>query len=234
MSYPDRTERAMARRRGRPFQQFGQPDDASTFGGATACTHTVLQFLATLWLGKWYSHDQVSKLAGYPSAANNPTRRGLRPSEVQRFCDAVKLPYVVKLNMSAFDMLEVSRRGPIGFGHSYSTWPEWYGFHYAGRVADGSPNGYARPFKAAGRTQLAGFVPPNDAHFGLLLGWDKTASSGAARVVAWEPNHGSGARPEKPPYDLMTSAQFRKVFESYQKVLHRTPYALIPTRYLPL
>jgi hypothetical protein len=32
----------------------------------------------------------------------------------------------------------------------------------------------------------------------------------------------------------MTSGQFRIVYESYNKVLKRSPYALVPVRSLPL
>lgn len=234
MSYSARAAKAMNKRRAKPFQQFGQGGDFYTFNGATGCTHTILQFLAYLWLGKWYSHDQISVLAGYPSPGVNPGRRGLRPSEVQRFCTKVGLPYVVRYGVGAYEMLKLTSKGPVAFGHSYSRWPEWYGFVYGGRRADGQPNGYARPSGKAGRTQLVGFSPPNDAHFGLLLGWDPAQSARSFRVAAWEPNHNSGSRPEDPPYDLMTSGQFRKVYESYQKTLGRTLYALVPTRSLPL
>jgi hypothetical protein len=231
MTYPARTQKAMSKRRARPLQQFGQAGDISTDNGALGCTHTVLQYLALLWNGKHYTHDNISRMAGWSYPWPN---RGLRPTEVQTFLRAAGLPYVVKYGMTAYQVLQASAKGPVGFGHSYSYWPEWYQYRYAGRTADGSPNGYARPLRLAGRTQLAGFVPPNDAHFGLLLGWDESQSSGSFRVVAWEPNHNSPSRPEEPPYDYMTSAQFRRVYESYQRVLRRTPYAIIPTRYLPV
>lgn len=234
MSFPARATKAMAKRRARPAQQFGQSSDVSTFAGATGCTHTVLQFLAYLWKNRWYTHDDISRYAGYPFPTYNIHRRGLRPSEVQAFCNRVGLPYVIRYRMTYLELLRASARGPVGFGHSYSYWPEWKGYHYGGRTADGSPNGYAKPLLHAGRTQLSGFSPPNDAHYGLLLGWDDDASALTARVAAWEPNHGSPSRPEKPPYDLMTTAQFRRVYDSYTKVLGRTPYALIPTRSLPL
>jgi hypothetical protein len=229
MTYPTRTIRAMSVRRANPFQQFGQTDDESTRNGADGCTHTVLQFLARLWLNKQYSHDQVSMLAGWASGAR--PGRGLYPSEVQRFCSRTGLPYQVRFGLSAYDVLKLSERGPVGFGHKYDYWPEWRGKVYFGVRADGYPNGYAGPLGQAGRTQLSGFT---GAHFGVVLGWDADQATNARRVVAWEPNHNSPSRPEDPAYDLMTSHQLRVVYESYNRQLKRSPYALVPVRYLPL
>jgi hypothetical protein len=232
MTRPARLEKALAKRRAYPFQQFGQANDVYTANGATGCTHSGLQFLAYLWLRKWYTHDQISRLVGYPNqspiASNH--RRGLRPTEVQRFCTKVGLPYKVTIGLSASAVLTASAKGPVGIGVSYSYWPEWQNYRYRGVTADGHPNGFASPHRHAGRTQLVGFAPPLDAHFGVLLGYDV----GAGFAYAWEPNHGSTARPERPPYDFMDRGQFIAVYRSYTTVLHRDYYALVPTRSLPL
>lgn len=230
MTYSPRAQKAMALRRSNPFQQFGQSDDESTRNGADGCTHTVLQYLARLWLNKSFSQDQVSMLAGWASGAR--PGRGLYPSEVQRFCTRTGLPYQVRFGLSAGVLLEdLLDRGPIGFGHAYSHWPERRGYTYFGVKADGYPNGYAGPLGIGGRTQLSGFT---GAHFGLLLGYDAAQASNARRVAAWEPNHNSPSRPEDPAYDLITSHQLRVVYESYNRVLKRSLYALVPTRSLPL
>lgn len=229
MTYTSRTQKAMSVRRAHPLQQFGQGDDESTRNGADGCTHTVLQYLARLWLNRSYSQDQVSVLAGWSSGAR--PGRGLYPSEVQRFCTRVGIPYQVRFGLSAYDVLKLSDRGPVGFGHAYSHWPEWRGYTYFGVKADGYPNGYAGPLGRAGRTQLRGFT---GAHFGIVLGWDPDQSTSSRRVVAWEPNHNSPSRPEDPAYDLITSGQLRTVYESYNRVLKRSPYALVPYRSLPL
>ena len=70
------------------------------------------------------------------------------------------------------------------------------------------------------------------AHFGLLLG---VATDPKLKdwVYAWEPNHGSPARPEKPSMDVMYIEQFNKVYYSYTEALGRSLYAIIPTRTLP-
>jgi|GEM_PF-2099737 len=228
MTYAARAKKAMALRNTDPFQQFGTTDDESTRNGADGCTHTVIRYLAKLWLRRTLSHDQISVLAGWGTQRPG---RGLYPSEVQRVCDRIGLPYDVRGGLTAYHLLLLSARGPIGFGHKYDWWPEEHGFVYYGTRADGYPNGYATPYGAAGRTQLKGF---SGAHFGLLIGWDRTMSDTSRRVVAWEPNHNSPSRPENPPYDQMTSRQFRRVYESYNRKLGRTPYALVPTRSLPL
>jgi hypothetical protein len=227
MALSTRTNKALALRRTNPFQQFGQAGDMYTFGGAAGCTHTVLQYLALLWKGRWYSHDQISIMVGYPKPAYNGRMRGLYPSEVRTFIYKAGLPYKVVNSMSAYDVLQKTSLGPVAFGHAYSWVPEWYSFVYNGIRADGRPNGYAQPFDKAGKTQLSGFT---GAHMGVVLGWDSAQSPSQPRVYIWEPNHNSPSRPENPPYDKVTSAQFRNVYESYRRVLGRSLYAIVPTR----
>lgn len=229
LTFTAQLRKAILKRRARRSQQFGQPDDYYTFGGATACTHTVLQFLIWLWTGTWVSQDALSKTAGYPLPGRNPGRRGFTPTEVQRVITAYGLPYAIKFGLTAAEVRAASIKGPVGFGHAYSWWPEWKGFRYGGTLADGRPNGFASPLGQAGKTQLSGFT---GAHFGMLLGV-ATDPAGPDKAYAWEPNHGSPARPEKPAYDVMTVAQFDAVFDSYRKALGRSSYAIVPTKTLP-
>lgn len=213
-----------------PAQQFGQAGDYYTFSGATGCTHTVLQRLIYLWTGRKVSHDTISRVAGYPPPGRNARRRGLTPQEVERVVKHYGLPYKVVFGLTYTEVIEASKKGPVGFGHAYGWWPEWKGYRYDGVRADGKPNGFANPSGKCGRTQLTGFN--QGAHFGLLLGV-ATDPAKPDVVYAHEPNHGSPARPEKPAYDRMTVAQFREVYDSYSDVLGRAPYALVPTRTLP-
>ena len=41
----------------RDLQQFGQANSGSTWNGATACTHVILQVLALLYLKRFYTID---------------------------------------------------------------------------------------------------------------------------------------------------------------------------------
>jgi hypothetical protein len=232
-----RLQKAMDVREANPHQQFyPRTGKVYTANGATGCTHDVLAFLAFLWTGKRWTHDAISKAVGYPNQTLAARRRGLYPSEVQRFCQVAKIPYVVRFGMTATQVLAAAQLAPVGIGHSYSQWPEWLGYRYGGRTADGQPNGYASPLRKAGRTQLVGFTPPNDAHFGVVLGTDQVPGhpNPAPEVFMWEPNHGSAARPERPPYDIVSDPQFRRVYDSYRNTLGRTPYALVPTKSLPV
>jgi hypothetical protein len=230
LTYTPQLRKAIKKRRAWPVQQFGQANDYYTFGGATGCTQTVLQALIHLWFGTKVSQDTISRVAGYPLPGANPNRRGLRPSEVMRVVNHYHLPYKVVFGMPVLDVAHASKLAPVGFGHIYGWWPEWKGYHYGGTTADGHPNGYATPTGHAGRTQLKGFN--NGPHFGLLLGY--AADPDAPDLYyAWEPNHNSASRPEKPPYDRMTYGQFTNVYESYRDVGHRSLYALVPTRTLP-
>lgn len=225
LTYPDRLRTAILARRKKPSQQFGQTGDVSTFGGATGCTHTILQWLIWEQKGRWYSHDDISRVAGYPWPANNRRMRGFMPSEVQRVVNTFGLPYKIVFGWDALRVARASKLGTVGFGHMYGYWPEWKGKTYQGVKADGTPNGYATPDRRAGRTQLRGFE--RGAHFGALFGY-ATDPNGPDLYYAWEPNHGSPARPEKPPYDRMTYGQFEKVYDSYRTQLKRTAYALVP------
>lgn len=54
----------------------------------------------------------------------------------------------------------------------------------------------------------------------------------ATGTVAYrkEPNHGWPARPEKPPFDIITPAQAAKEYTDYHDRLGQTLYAAVPTR----
>jgi hypothetical protein len=232
LAYSARLKKAMTKRRsstGWNIHQFGQANDYYTFNGATGCTHTILQWLIYLWKGKKVSQDTISKVAQYPLPGRNGAQRGLTPTEVTRVVKYYGLPYKIVFGLTAKEVRSYSKKGPVGFGHAYSWWPEWKGYIYAGVKADGRPNGYATPTGAAGKNQLKGFT---GAHFGLLLGI-ATDPDAPDLVYAWEPNHGSPSRPQKPAYDRMRVSQFDAVYDSYRKVLGRTSYALVPTKDLP-
>lgn len=206
-------------------QQFGQGDDQTTFNGATGCTHAILQRLIKARTGARVSQDHISQVAGYPLPYENPGRRGLRPSEVQKVLNHYDLPY--RIVSIGFDELKGYRpRGPIMLGVMYSWWPEDRGYVYNGVKADGRPNGYAI---RNGKTQLSGF---KGRHAVLWLG-SRAATVGGHRIsesFSNEPNHGSASRPEKPDYDATRTRQIRKAYEAYQADNGGAEYAWIPTR----
>lgn len=230
MALASRVLRAIRKREQRPSQQFGQANDAYTANGATGCTHTVLQWLAWYIKGRWYTHDEISKMVGYPNQSKIAVskQRGLYPSEVSSFLRRAGLPYVVRFGLTNQQVLQIANKlGPVGFGHHYGWVPEWQGYRYGGVVADGRPNGFAAPSGKAGKTQLTGWA---GAHFGLLLGYNSTDPVTAKRVYYWEPNHNSGSRPEDPPYDRCTTPQWKALYNSYHDVLGRSLYAIVPTK----
>lgn len=226
LTYPPLLRSLLEKRRKHPTQQFGGTDDESTYNGATGCTHEVLRFLIWLKSGRWVSHDQISKAAGYPWPSHNPDRRGLRVGEVQAVINHYGLDYKVVYGWSAPQVARASRLGPVGFAHIYGWWPERRGYTYRGVTADGHPNGYAQvtAYSRGGRTQLTGFNLGR--HMGMLFGY-ASDPDGPDAYYCWEPNHGSPARPERPPYDRMTSGQFYRVYDSWQKVAGLTRYAIV-------
>jgi hypothetical protein len=49
-----------------------------------------------------------------------------------------------------------------------------------------------------------------------------------------DPNHGSSARPERPPYDIILRQQARREYRDYKDKLGMTLYAAIPKGKLDL
>lgn len=228
--------------RAHPFQQFGQTDDESTFNGATGCTHTDLQKLILAKTGRMYSHDEISRIAGYPSPGNNRGRRGLRwsnssTSEVMKVVHAFNLPYEpyfysgVLVDPIWERAKEAARHGPVMVAEKYSHHPQRRYFRYNGQMASGKPNGFAR---SNGKTQLSG--AESIAHAFLWIAyWD---SPDGWVFDEFDPNHGSPARPEHPPFDRVSSRQIKAQINSIRLlkvetttgVKPRSLAFLIPTR----
>lgn len=208
----------------RQLQQFGQSGDSSTFNGATGCTHTCLQILIRAKTGKTVTHDQISRIAGYPWPAYNPNRRGLRTStsassELMKVVNYYHLPYKAvffnrNLNESIQSWLNRVQNayGPVLVGVKYDWQPEHKGTVYNGLRADGKPNGYA---ETGGKTQLYGF---SGAHAELRVGYDEL-SDGQYHDWWRDPNHGSPSRPEKPAFDRFKTKQGYALIQSYRHLL---------------
>jgi hypothetical protein len=203
-------------RRRDPDGQFGQPASGCFDWGKYACSATCLQFLRRLYIGKDITLDEVSRRSGRPCGVN----RGTAVSEIKAFIRWSRLPYVFREGLSAGQVFAASRTGPVLVPHIYGATPEWRGYRYGRTVADGRPNGYARPLGKAGKTQLTGFE--DGRHLAVLLGYETTDA-----VYWFDPNHDSVARPERVPYDVITSAQLRRLIESWPA---KSRWAFIPTR----
>ena len=214
-----------ASRRRHPFGQFGSSGDHCTDNGALGCTHTIWRFIAHAYTGHWYSHDYLSHVSGYP-CGGGPTNRGMRITESQRLCRALNLPYVWRPNLSSSHLLRAAKQGPVLFAIRYGSWPNWK--NYRGRHR---PRPYARPLGKAGRNQFTGFY---GSHAVALLGHRRIVRNGhfvRNACYVMEPNHGSPARPEKPPYDIVTQTQLNRAYQATVRNL-RWPMtmAFIPTR----
>lgn len=231
MSTKPRLDKAIAYANSNPrMQQFGQSNDNYVWDGKTACTHTICQFLALLWKKKAYTLNQVNSLAGMPVNARDSAGRprGMNNTELARFFSRVGLPYSIKYGLTFEQLLVASNRGPVFYAMRYGSAPDWRG--KAG--ADGIPNGYAIH---NGRTQFSGFE--NGRHAVLLLGYLPVRNS-AGTIIAYrayrkEPNHGSPARPERPPFDTITTGQAKTEYLHYKSILGNALYAAIPTVNLP-
>ena len=205
--------RAIALRKKSPFGQFGQANDSLSNNGATGCTDTCLQFLAKLVKNVWYTHNQIRTRVGHKNPAT-----GLNSTEVGAWFRAVGLPFVVKFNLTADQMLSLSRtRGPVLVAEIYGAHPAWKGYRGA---PSRPPNGFARPTGAAGRNQFSW----SGRHAILLLGYTDSNT-----VYVMEPNHDSPARPQNVAYDVITVAQFRAVVAAWKRSVGNT-YCAYPTK----
>jgi hypothetical protein len=219
-------DRLKESRRRHPFGQFGSADDECTDNGSLGCTHTVWRFIAWAYKGRWYSHDQLSKLSGYPCGGGS-TNRGMRVSESQALCRALGLPLVYKGNLSSSDLLRASRIGPCMFAIRYGDWPNWA--HYGGVTR---PRPWARPTDKAGRNQFSGFT---GGHACALLGYVAVRTSSGTFVrndaYVFEPNHDSPARPENVAFDIVTQTQLNAAYRAVvTKLGWSATMAFVPSR----
>ena len=199
-------DRALALRRSNPFGQFGQSGDVSTYNGATGCGHTVWQFIIKFWLNRWLTHDDISRLAGYPWPVLNPNRRGLRPSESEKLIYKLKLPYRFVWNPTLSELLQASNWGPVLWPHWYGVYPNWKDYH-----GQTPPSPYARPLRHAGRNQFKNFFAGHaSCELGYLPILGTTGKIIRYDVWNFEPNHDSPVRPENVAYDIITSSQMWK------------------------
>ena len=204
----------------RELQQFGQPNSTKSYLGKTGCSFTVAQCVIGIWTGHIPSHNDIARIVGYPTARQAKHQIGLLSSQVLRLYAHYDLRYKM---VRGWDWDKLERRsalyGPVHFYTRYTHQPEWKGFKYAGATADGKPNGYARPYGKAGKTQLSGF---DGGHSELLAGYkifrNKDGSVHHVTDYIRDPNHGSKSRPERPSYDRIYRTQGKKLYESYKSM----------------
>lgn len=224
MSSKPLLDKLLEARRRHPFAQFGTTDDESTDNGSLGCTHACWRYIIFAYKGRWLSHDQITRQAGYPWGGGS-TNRGMRVEESQRLVKNLGLPYVFKSNLSSGELLKASNTGPVLIAMRYGSWPNW-------RDYDGKPrpSPFARPLGKAGRNQFSGFF---GSHAGVLIGYLRVPSSGTFvrnDCYVMEPNHNSPARPENVAYDVVTQSQLYNAFTAVKKLGWSNTSAFVPTK----
>lgn len=200
------------------LQQFGQSNDNEVHDGRTACTHTICQFLSLAWNGTIPTLNEVNRRAGMKPNVRNAMNmeRGMVQSELATFLKNSKIPMKVVRGLPFKGLLEASKNGPVFYGMRYGSAPP------------------AAPSHKNGTTQKGGKHVADMRHAVVMLGFREFPAVGnkPARVEVYrkDPNHGSAKRPEKPPYDTISSRQARIEYEAYHAVLGNALYAAIPTR----
>jgi hypothetical protein len=203
------------------LQQFGQGNDDEVHLGATACTHTVCQFLSLVWNGTIPTLNRVNRLAGMkPNATNEHGKpRGMFQSEFKQFLKNADIPMELRFGLQFSALLKAADDGPVFYAMRYGSAPKKTMAH---------PNG----------TTQTGPKVPDTRHAVLMLGHLKVAGpNGGPSVVEVyrkDPNHGSKNRKERPPYDTLSDRQARIEYEDYKGKLNQTLYAALPTRPLPV
>ena len=200
--------------------QFGQEQDSLAGDGMWACGHTSVQTIVKIWKDKRVSINEVERLCG---TRPDPENDGISNLEIVRALRALDLPYKSVSGVSHREILKMSRDlGPVIFLHLYYMYPKWKGYVYNGTRATVTPNGFARPYGEAGRNQLTGFYGNHWAVLGTSVWRDRRKNFDA---FLHDPNHNSSSRPERPPYDIVTEGQFKKLYDTKR-------LAIVPTRRL--
>jgi hypothetical protein len=231
MSNKPRLDRARALAEAHPeLQQFGQSNDDDVWNGKTACTHTVCQFLMLVWHGKKLTLNDVNTMAGMPKNATNSfgKPRGMVAPELRAFLKAADIPMVIKYGLPFEKLLSFSDRGPVFYGMRYGSAPRC-----KRPGVSPKPNGFALAFDGAGTTQKG---IDDIRHAVVMLGYlnhrDAAGTVTRTDVFRKEPNHGSPARPERPPYDQISAGQAKREYVDYHAVLGNKLYAAVPIREL--
>lgn len=209
-----------------PLVQFGQADQQSVMyaGHSTGCTHVELQRAHLIWHGKEISIDRISEIAGYTEVQRRALK-GLSAYQVSRVIRKLNLPY----NQPQFHgdpqvVVDTMRHvGPVILAVGYDMYPQLEdGDHYTGGRPTGKPNGYAI---VGGRSDL-GFTGGHCVT-GLTVRYRRDIGKKRPRVC--DPDHGSAARPEVYPYDIMTEGQLKNLVHSGVKQFG-VVVAYLPTR----
>lgn len=192
--------------------QFGQAQDQLTFDGMTACGHTCVQFIVGLVKRRLVTLNDVARAVGYPDARQAAFHIGLYERQVIEALKHFGIGYEIRGDLSARELIDIAhQRGPVIIEYVYGWTPERQGYTYRGVRADGRPNGYARPLGTTGKTQLVGFE--DGYHYSLLLSYYKRGSE-RERVYFRDTNRDSLPRPESSAYDVISQAQFARMYRS--------------------
>lgn len=191
--------------------QGNQKHDRTTDNGREACTHVAwCQAVVYLWTGVMYTIDEISKIAGYKRGDV-----GMNSTHVDRVIKHFKLPYEAtwrtvnprtgnKGDWSANDILKLSREvGPVMVAVGYYLYPldkELVG-------SDAEINGYAIQ---GGRVDL-GF---GGIHAILVFTskWRTKLREYRPRIL--DPDHGFPGQGGVPKFDIITKAQFQRMWDT--------------------
>jgi hypothetical protein len=197
-----------AARASHPFGQFGQGACASTWGGKTGCGQTSVQSLILAFKRVLPTHDAISRIIGY---WRPPGLTGTSAEQLAKGLGAWHLSYRAQYGASLLSLRALTAKGPVILVVWYPRYPNWKG--YRGHP---TPAPWAEPAGHAGANQFG----PKPA----IRHWVVFAGIEAGLAVVAEPNHASGARPEKVAYDRISLAALEAAYIAGGKI------AVIPTR----
>lgn len=199
-----------------PLGQWNQPDsDTVLYGGhSTGCGHVEWQRVVRLWTGKPVTVNEISAAAGY-TRQQLEAGEGLTALQERRIIAHYRLPYTGPQYHGYYHGITdaVRRLGPVLLSVGYAWYPQWAAIgnprppHYSGGLPNGRPNGFAI---AGGRTDL-GF---RDGHKVTVIGARWRPDFRQYRYRLTDPDHGSRARPEIPPFDIIREGQFALLVNS--------------------
>ena len=199
-----------------PESQWKGPGRTSTDNGPLGCTQAELVQAIRLWTGKVVTADDISQAVGFDPKFGI----GMSGTQVKSAIAHWKLPYVASYDMpkrpTTRELLQIVRNtGPVLLAIPY------YAYPLAAGIGGHSRYGTAR---YGGKDDLSF----NGNHFVTLFASRYVANTYRQRLS--DPDHGSGARPTVPPFDVISYAQFDAL---YNAALSGKPYpaiAYVPTR----
>ena len=196
--------------------QFGQPN--APCGGSSCCTDTCIQMIVEYYKEEHHGLSLIRKRAQAKTNFDERPCTGINHIEVLNALASFGLGhYKVAFGADALTVWRKLSVGPVLVGVHYGSYP----------TRKGKCNSNNAEY--AGKTDC-GF---NGAHAVLAVHKRNHTVNGKTHrdIFIRDPDHNSPARPEKPPYDIITRGQLNRAMKNLPRHTKFTnTYIIYPTK----